>query len=452
MIITKKALSRRTVLQGMGATVALPLLDSMVPALTAQTRTAAAPIRRMGFMYIANGANMSQWTPATAGALVEMSPILSPLAPFRDQVIVLTGLAQKNAESLGDGEGDHGRAGATWLTGVHPKKTEGADVRCGASLDQVAARVLGRTTVLPSLELALEQSEGLVGSCDAGYSCVYQNTFSWRDEATPMPMEVHPRAVFERLFGEEATPADQAAQRQVSRSILDSVTRELGRLRRRVGPADRRTVDDYFETIRAVEQRIQRAEASTAQSVADLPARPSSIPPDYDEHARLMLDLEVLAYRADLTRVASLQLCREFSARTYPWIGVTEAHHGVSHHRDNPETLAKYAKVNTYHISLLAYLLEKLRNTPEGSGTLLDSVMILYGGGISDGNLHDHYDLPCLVAGGGGGTLEGGRHLKYPRGTPMQNLALTLLDKVGVNVEKLGDSTGQLEIEGLSGV
>ena len=452
MIITRKALSRRTVLRGMGVTVALPLLDAMVPALTAQTRTAAAGLRRMGFIYIANGANMSQWTPAGPGEHLKLSPILSPLAPFGDQVLVLTGLAQKQAESLGDGEGDHGRAAAAWLTGVHPKKTEGADVQCGPSLDQVAARELGHRTVLPSLELALERSESVVGSCDAGYSCVYQNTFSWKDEMTPVPMEVHPRAVFERLFGEESTPAEQTTQRQVSRSLLDSVIREMNRLRRRVGPADRRVVENYLDAIREVERRIQRAEAFTDQALTDLPARPSSIPAEYDEHAKLMIDLWVLAFRADITRIASLQLCREFSSRGYPQIGVTDAHHGVSHHRDDPETLEKYAKINTYHVSLLAYLMKRLRETPEGDGDLLDTAMILYGGGISDGNLHDHYDLPCLVAGGGGGTLKGGRHLEYPRGTPMQNLGLTLLAKAGVQVEQLGDSTGRLEIDGLAGV
>ena len=451
MILRNSALSRRTVLRGLGASVALPMLDAMIPAFGREARAATAPIQRMGFLYIANGANMSRWTPKTVGAL-ELSPILSPLAPFRDQVLVFTGLAQAQAESLGDGEGDHGRAGAAWLTGVHAKKTEGADVRCGPSLDQIAARHIGRSTILPSLELALERSETLVGSCDAGYSCVYQNTFCWKDDVTPVPMEVHPRAVFERLFGEESTQSEQAAQNRVSRSLLDSLTREMSRLRQRIGPGDRHTVDDYFETIRSVEQRIQRSEGTSVQALTDVPGRPSSIPAEYDEHAKLMIDLAVLAFRADLTRIVSLQLCREFSARTYPIVGVPEAHHGVSHHRDSPQQLEKYAKINTYHVSLLAYMMEKLRATAEGSGNLLDTAMLLYGGGISDGNLHDHYDLPCLVAGGGGGALKGGRHLQYPRGTPMQNLGLTLLTKIGVDVEKLGDSSGPLAIDVLSGV
>jgi hypothetical protein len=362
-------------------------------------------------------------------------------------------LAHQQAESLGDGEGDHARATTAWLTGVHGKRTEGDSVHAGVSLDQIAAAELGRFTPLPSLELALEKIEFAVGTCDAGYACVYQNTFCWKTATTPVPMEVHPRAVFERLFGDEATPKEQLAQRRFQRSVLDSVIQEMNVLQKRLGASDRRTADEYLDSIRDVEKRIQRAEQFNPETVEGMPTRPVDIPTSYEEHAKLMFDLAVLAYRADITRVVSYLMARESSVRTYPEIGVPDPHHGISHHRDNPENLAKLAKINLHHMRLFAYYVDKLRQTPDGDGTLLDHVMLVYGSGISDPNVHLHYDLPTVLVGGGAGALTGGRHLVYPRGTPMANLCLTLLDKMEIpGVEKLGDSNGRLTLEPLAGV
>ena len=451
MIIIGKSLPRRTFLRGVGASLALPLLDSMVPALSAAVKTPA--VRRVGFVYIPQGANMAQWKVTGEGANFELSPILQALAPYKNHVQVLSGLAHKQAESLGDGEGDHARATTAWLTGIHGKRTEGDTVRAGVSMDQIAASALSRSTPLPSLELALEKIENTTGTCDAGYACVYQNTFCWKSATTPLPMEVHPRAVFERLFGEEATPDEQSAQRKFQGSVLDSVLEEIHGLQATLGPADRGTVTEYVESIRDVESRIQRAELYSSEAVGDLPERPINIPELYEEHARLMFDLAVLAYRSDTTRIVSYLMARESSVRTYPEIGVPDPHHSISHHRGSPDLLAKLAKINTHHLGLFAYFVDKLATTPDGDGTLLDNVMLLYGSGISDSNLHLHYDLPTLLVGGGAGALRGGRHLVYPRGTPMTNLCLTLLDKLGVpGVEKIGDSNGRLALETLSGV
>ena len=452
-VFSRRALPRRTVLRGAGAALALPLLDAMVPALTQQRLTAAAPLRRLGFVHVPMGANMRLWKVKGEGTNFELSHIMAPLAPFKNQLQVLTGLDHHQASSLGDGEGDHARATTAWLTGVHGKRTEGDGVRAGVSADQLAAEVLGRQTPLPSLELALEKNEQTIGACDAGYSCVYQNTFCWKSATMPLPMETHPRAVFERLFGEEPTSQSQLAQRRFQRSVLDSVVEELGDLSRALGASDRRTMTEYVETIRGVEQRIQRAEAYSTASGADLPARPTDIPAEYEDHARLMFDLAVLAYRADITRVVSYLLARELSGRSYPNIGVPDPHHGISHHRDSPELLEKLAKINVHHMGLFAYFVEKLKATPDGDGSLLDHVILLYGSGISDSNQHLHLDLPTLLVGGGAGTLKGGRHLVYPRGTPMSNLCLTLLDKMNVpGVETLGDSTGRLDLETLAGL
>lgn len=453
MIITKMSLPRRTFLRGLGASVALPLLDAMVPAFSPLVKTAAAPARRLGFVYIPQGANMAEWKVAGAGPSFELSPTLKPLAPHKQYVQVLSGLAHKQAESLGDGEGDHARATTAWLTGVHGKRTEGDAVRAGISVDQIAAAELGKLTPLPSLELALEKIEFAIGTCDAGYACVYQNTFAWKSATAPVPMEVHPRAVFERLFGEESTPQAQQAQRRVQRSVLDSVISEMRALQQQLGANDRLVTDEYLESIRDVEKRIQRAEAFGAGVVEALPDRPIDIPASYADHAKLMFDLAVLAYRADITRVMSYLMARESSVRTYPEIGVGDPHHGISHHRDSPDNLAKLAKINVHHMELFGYFVDKLRATPDGDGTLLDHVMLLYGSAISDSNLHLHYDLPTLLVGGGAGRLKGDRHLVYPRGTPMANLCLTLLDKMDIaGVEKLGDSSGRLSLEPLAGV
>ncbi|MBM3777964.1 MAG: DUF1552 domain-containing protein [Acidimicrobiia bacterium] len=446
MMITKRILPRRTVLRGAGTALALPLLDAMVPALTPTAKTAAAPVKRLAFVHLPMGANMPLWTPATEGPDFQLSPTLKTLETFRDQLIVLSGLAHKQAESLGDGEGDHARSTAAWLTGTHGKRTEGADVRAGVSADQIAAVQLGEHTPLPSLELALEKNETTVGACDAGYSCVYQNTICWRDETTPLPMEIHPRAVFERLFGEEPTPERQQTQRKVAVSILDSVTEEMSSLSRRLGHEDRQIIADYVETIRGVEQRIQRAEAYAATSTEAQPERPVDIPESYEDHARLMFDLAALSFRSDMTRVMSYLIARELSVKTYPYIGVPEGHHGMSHHRDNPDLLMKQAKLNVHHLTLFAHFLENLRATPDGEGTLLDHSMVLFGSAMSNSNYHLHYDLPTLLVGGGCGQLKGGNHIRYATGTPMANLLLTLLDKADVRgVEKIGDSTGPID-------
>ena len=452
MIVTKKALPRRTFLRGMGATVALPLLDAMVPALSATT-TAARPVRRVGFIYMANGVSMNgavnYWRPRGTGATFELSPILRPLGPFQDQLTVVSGLSHHQAEALGDGNGDHTRGTATWLNGVHPKYTEAADVQTGPTVDQIAATELGRETPLPSLELGID-SNFLVGSCENGYSCIYMNTLAWRTATTPLPIENNPRVVFERLFGEGGTPEYRRAQMRKTRSILDSVTDEIAHLRRTLGPSDRTRVNDYVEAVREIERRIQRTEASGAESPLPPLDRPMGIPDRFDEHVGMMYDLQWLAYQANLTRVFTFMLGREVNSRTFPEIGVSDPHHGLSHHRDDPTQLETLAKVNTYQTQLFASFLEKLRSTPDGDGTLLDHTMLLYGAGLSNPNEHSHIDLPLSLVGGRPGHLDGGHHLQYPIDTPMTNLLLSILDKVGVEVERLGDSTGRLSL--LSGV
>ncbi len=451
MIITKKALPRRTFLRGIGATMALPLLDAMVPAASALAQTAAGPARRLGFVYIPNGVIQDQWVPAATGPGFDFSPILSPLAPFRDQTLVLSGLAHRQADSFGDGNGDHPRATAVWLSGVHAWERRGrqgpTDIKLGVTADQIAAREFGKQTPLPSLELALETPTAI--ACDTG-DCFYSNTISWRNETTPLDMEAHPRVVFERLFGEGGTAADRLAVLQQTGSILDSVTAEVARLERTLGPGDRNKLDEYLDAVRDVEQRIQRSETRGAESLIELPDRPVDIPETFDDHAKLMFDLLGLAFQADVTRVFTLMMAREASPRPYPQIGVPDQHHTVSHHRNDPEYIAKKAKIDTYHIQLLAYFLDTLRRTPDGDGNLLDHSMIVYGGGIGNGNLHEHTNLPCLVAGGGGGRLKGGRHRAYAEDTPYANLLLSVLDKAGVPAETLGDSTGPLNTAPLS--
>ena len=453
MIIMKKAIPRRTVLRGVGATLALPLLDSMVPAMSALSKTPAKPTIRLGTVYVPNGIRMQQFTPATDGAAFEITPILEPLASFRDRILVLTGLANKEADGLaGEGGGDHARAAGAYLTGVHPKKTEGSDLRAGISIDQIAAGVLGKETQLGSLELSLE-SKAPVGACDPGYSCTYGNTLCWRTPTNPLSMEDDPRAVFERLFGggDSTDPAARLARTQEDRSILDAMTKKVARLQQGLGARDRTKVDEYLEAIRDAERRIRKAEE---QRATELPVatmeRPVGIPASFEEHAKLMFDLQVLAYQTDLTRVITFMMARETSNRAYPEIGVPDAHHPVSHHGGDAEKIAKVIKVNLFHAKTFAYYLEKLAATPDGDGSLLDHVMIIYGSGMSEGNVHDHYNLPTLLIGGGAGRLKSGRHLRYSRDTPVTNLFLTLLDKVGVPVETVGDSTGR--VEHLSGV
>lgn len=451
MTITKLALPRRTFLRGIGTSLALPLLDAMVPAATALAQTAANPVRRLGFVYIPNGVIQEQWVPATTGAGFDFSPTLSPLAPFRDRLLVASGLAHRQADSFGDGNGDHPRATAVWLSGVHAWERRGrigpTAIQLGTTADQLAARDLGRATPLPSLELVLEKPTAI--SCDSG-DCFYSNTISWRDPTTPLEMEPHPRVVFERLFGDGGSAASRRAQVRQSGSILDSVAQEALSLERTLGPSDRNKLSEYLDSVRDLEQRIGRAEARGEQAEIELPDRPIDVPEDFEEYAKLMFDLMALAYQADVTRVGTLMMARETSPRTFPQIGVPDQHHTVSHHRNDLDYMARKAKIDTYHITLLAHFLDRLRNTPDGDGNLLDHSMVVYGGGIGNGNLHEHTNLPCLVAGGGGGRLQGGRHLAYKEDTPMANLLLSILDKAGVRVDDLGDSTGMLNINTLA--
>jgi hypothetical protein len=441
MIISKKALPRRTVLRGLGTAMALPMLDAMVPALSGISGRAAEPVRRLGWVYCPNGMAMDAWMPAAKESL-ELSTTLSPLAPYRDQTVVVSGLAQGQAEALGDGNGEHTRATATWLNGIHPRETEGADVRAGKTADQIAADQLGRTTPLSSLELAIDQ-DFLVGSCDNGYSCIYMNTIAWRDETTPLPMQNNPRVVFERLFGDGGSTADRQSEFKKDRSILDAITGDLARLQREVGAGDQARVTQYLEAVRAIERRIQLSE----QKDTELPEleRPVGIPESYQEHVKLMFDLTSLAYQVDMTRVFTFMLGRELNGRAYPEIGIPDSHHGLSHHRYDLEKLAQLAKINTYHVSLFTHFLDELANMPDGDGSLLDHSLLMYGASLSDSNKHSHFDLPLLLVGGGAGQLKGGRHLQYPRDTPMTNLLVSQLDKAGVRLDDgLGDSTGRL--------
>ena len=439
MMISRKALPRRTVLRGIGTTLALPLLDGMVPALTALSRTAAQPVKRLGVVYVPNGIVMEQWTPAAAGAGFEMTPTLQPLAPFRDRLLVVSGLSNKGPDNV------HETGATGFLTGVPPRRTQGSELGAGVSVDQVVAGETARHTQLASLELALESGDD-VGTCGAGYTCAYTNTICWRSATTPLPMETNPRTVFERLLGDAGgtDPAARLARIEQNRSLLDAVTDKVAALRRDLGARDRNKLGEYLDAVRDIERRIQRAEAQVDQPLPDI-AAPLGIPTAFDEHAKLMFDLQVLAYQTDLTRVVSFMLSREYSGRTYPEIGVPEAHHPTSHHQNDPDKLAKLARINTYHISLLAYYLEKLRATPDGDGSLLDHVMVLYGAGLSDGNRHSSENLPILLAGGGGGTLDCGRHVQCADPTPMSNLHVTLMDKLGLPVERFGTSTGVIE-------
>ena len=459
MIITKMALPRRTFLRGLGATLALPLLDAMIPALSVTAKTAGKPISRLGFVYIPNGVAMNDslnfWTPKGTGTNFEFSPILSPLAPYRDRLTIVSGLNQRQGESLGDGNGEHTRAGATWLNGVHPLKTEGADIMSGTTADQIAAAHLGKDTVLPSLELISSEIDLVLGGqCEAGYSCAYMNTISWRTPTTPLPVENNPSVVFERLFGEGGTQEERLERMTKKRSVLDRVNDDLTRLRSTLGPSDRLRIAEYMDTVREVERRVQQAEELSANSTLAVPDRPVGIPTRFDDHVKLLFDLQHLAFQADITRVFTLMYGRELNSRAFPEINIVEPHHGLSHHGDRPENIEKYSKVNTFHMQQFAYFLEKLKSTPDGDGTLLDNTMLLYGAGFSNPNVHRHIDLPLVVAGGGAGKLKGGRHLQYEvsKDLPMTNLLVSLLDKAEVPVEKLGDSSGRLDLETLSGV
>jgi hypothetical protein len=448
MMIMKKHLPRRTVLRGLGATIALPLLDSMVPAATAQSRTAARGTRRLAVVYVPNGMNMAQWKPKTEGSDFDLPSILEPLGAHRRQVLVLSGMSNLQADPLpGEGLGDHSRAQSVFLTGVHPKKTEGADIRAGISMDQIVAREMGKETELASLELALEDVD-LVGGCEDGYSCAYAGTIAWRSPTQPLPMTAQPRAVFERLFGagESLDRAARLERIQMDRSILDMVSGELRQLQKTLGAGDRVRVGDYLESVRDLERRIQRAEEQSGRGELPVTQQPQGVPESFSDYAKLMFDLNVLAFQADLTRVSTFLMGREKDGRTYAEIGVPDPHHPVSHHQNRPEMLEKLRKINTFHMELFAYFVEKMARTQDGDGSLLDHALLMHGAGMSNSDTHYHHDLPIVLAGTAGGRIESGRYLALPPETPLANLHLTILDKMGVAVERFGDSNGKIEL------
>jgi hypothetical protein len=438
MFITKKHLPRRTFLRGMGVTLALPLLDAMVPARTLLAQTAARPLPRLGFVYVPHGAIMASWTPDKVGTDFDFKTILEPLEGYRHQLNVVSGLGHKAADTTAV----HSLSPTTWLSGVRPKATQGVDAYAGVTADQIAAQVIGQDSILPSMELATEDHSGLIGSCDRDYGCIYMNTLSWRTPETPLPMEINPRKVFERMFGAGGSAAQRLARIQEDRSILDAIRAEASVLQVQLAPGDRQTMDQYLENLREIERRIQRAELSQGDEDLLLPERPSGVPFDYEEHIKIMYDLMALAYQADVTRVITFMVSREVSNRTYPQVGVTDGHHAISHHQNRAEAMEKNVKIQTYNVTQFKYFLDRLQNTPDGDGTLLDHSLILYGSNMSNSNAHDHFPLPNVVVGGAAGKMTGGRHLRYPDHTPMANLLVTMLNKVGVKEDKLGDSTG----------
>ena len=439
MIITKKALSRRTFLRGVQATLALPLLDAMIPAATALAKTPAAPVRRLGYVFIPMGCDHARWTPPDAETLGTLTPILSPLEPVKEQVTVVTNLELQNSYP-----GTHDTSNSGFLSAAFAKHTESSDYALGTTADQLAAKQIGQETQLPSLELSMDLNP-LAGVCNNGYACVYQNSLSWSSPTTPLPSEAHPRLVFERLFGEGGTPAERRAALGSRASLLDSFGEDIARLKGAVGMTDRDRVDQYLDSIREIERQIQHAEAGVADNPLPDLDRPVGVPAAFADHAKLMFDLQVLAFQGDITRVVTFQLTRELSNRTYPEIGVPDPHHPTSHHGNDPQKLAKIARINTFHLSLFAEFLEKLKATPDGDGSLLDHSVYLYGSGMGNPSLHDHVNLPIVVAGGASTGMKGGRHIKYENGTPLANLHLTLLDRVGVRLDAFGDSDGTVD-------
>jgi len=438
MIISKTALPRRTFLRGLGATVALPLLDAMIPSMTALAKSPAAPVRRLGFIYMPMGCDLPRWTPP-GGTLADLSPTLQSLKPFVDQLTVISNLELKNAYP-----GTHATSNAAFLSAAKAKWTESSDYYLGTTVDQIAAQQIGKETLLPSLELSMDLLQ-MVGQCDNGYACVYQNNLSWSSPTTPLPAEAHPRVVFERLFGEGGSVADRRAALRRRASLLDWVREDIASLQTKLGPEDRARVSQYLDTVREVERRIQKAEAATADDQLPDLDRPTGVPAAYADHARLMFDLQALAMQADVTRVITFQLARETSNRTYPEIGVPDPHHPLTHHGNDPDKIARMAKINAFHVSLFAYYLEKLKSTPDGDGTLLDHSLVLYGSGMGNPNIHDHVNLPVIVAGGAAGRVKGGHHVKYAEPTPLANLHLTLLERAGVRMDAFADSQGKVD-------
>jgi hypothetical protein len=448
MMIFKRAIPRRTFVRGLGTTIALPLLDAMIPAFAyAADTTKKSPIR-VAFVYLANGRIMDKWTPATTGSDFRLPATLEPLARFRDRLLVLTGLAHRNAESLEPDEagGFHPRASAAFLTAAHPKRTEGADLHAGISLDQVIAQEFGKQTQLASLELAVDSTD-ILGGCDTGYACAYSNTLCWRGPSTPIPMENRPRMVFERLFGDTDSTdrATRLTRMQEDRSILDFVKESVDRLLMELGSSDRTKLTEYLDAVRDIERRIQIAETQSSQELPRI-GRPVGVPAKYSEHAKLLFDLEALAFRADLTRVASFMMGREQGTRVFDELGISDPHHGLSHHQNDAAKIAQVAGIDRLQTNVFAEFLATLESTPDGEGSLLDHTVIVYGGGISDGNLHLHHDLPVVLIAGRASGIEGGRHLRYPERTPMANLYVTMLDRLGFEMERFGDSTGSLKL------
>lgn len=440
-MIQRKALPRRTFLRGAGTALALPLLDAMLPAMTASAATDAAPekLRRIGYVYMPMGCDISRWTPPQEDKLDSLPPILRPLETVKHQVTALTNLELKNAYP-----GTHATSNASFLSAAKAKRTESTDYFLGTTADQIAAKTIGSQTKLSSLELSMDLLQ-VVGQCDNGYACVYQNNLSWSSPTTPLPAEAHPRLVFESLFGEGGTPETRRRSLRQRASLLDALSEEIQALRATLGPQDRRTVDEYLHSIREVERQIQRAEQATRETTQIDLDRPNGVPSSYREHARLMFDLQRLALQGDITRVITFQLARETSNRSYTEIGISEPHHPLTHHGNDPEKIAKVAKINEFHVSLFAEFLEKLSKTPEAGGSLLDHVIYMYGSGMGNPNVHDHTNLPILVAGGAAGKMQGGRHLRFNQPTPLANLHLTLLNKVGVDCESFADSQGKIE-------
>jgi hypothetical protein len=439
MIITKKALSRRTLLKGAQGILALPLLDAMIPAMTALAQTPARSVRRLGFVYVPMGCDQARWTPESTGTLGKLSPILTPLEPVKDQLTVIT-----NMELQSSYPGTHDTANAGFLSAAYAKHTEGSDYYLGTTVDQLAAKQIGQDTQLPSLELCMDL-DPLAGVCNNGYACVYMNCLSWSSPTTPLPSEAHPRNVFERLFGEGGSLEERQAALARRASLLDSFNDGISSLKGAVGNADRARLDLYLDSIREVERQIERAEAAAADNPTPDLDRPVGVPESFADHAKLMFDLQLLAFQADITRVITFQLTRELTNRTYPEIGVPDAHHPTSHHGNDPEKLAKIAKINAFHVSLFSEFVQKLKTTPDGDGTLLDNTLYVYGSGMGNSSLHDHVNLPILVAGGAAVGMKGGRHIRFEKGKSLANLHLTLLDKVGVQLDKFGDSDGKVE-------
>jgi uncharacterized protein DUF1552 len=443
MIISRKSMNRRTVLRGTGAVLALPLMEAMMPASSVAAEAAQAARKRLHVIYTPNGMMMDNWTPKEVGEGYTVTPILKPLEPYKNKFVVVSGLDHVQAEALGDGAGDHGRCCGSYLTGMHVKKTEGADLASGISMDQVVAKQFGDLTQIPSLEMGLEPPS-LVGSCDTGYSCAYTNTLSWSSASTPLPVTINPREVFERLFGDgdSLDAKSRLAQLKRQASILDFVADDAKRLSSKMSANDKHKLEEYMTSVRDIERRIQKMEKGGGD-VAALPSyvRPSGVPDGFEDHARMMIDLMVLGAQADLTRVNTLMLAREVSGRSYPEIGVPDAHHALSHHGNDPEKIAKLTKINTLHMEQIAYYVKRMSETKDGTGTLLDNSFLMAGASLADPNKHDHRNLPTIVA---GGLVKGNRHMVAPKDTPMTNMMLSMMDALGVKVEKLGDSTGRL--------